>query len=141
MKLIKRLYRKLRSEFIWKIKGGAAYARSIGVTVGSNCRIFTRRFGTEPFLIEIGNNVTITKDVIILTHDGSTGLFNDSLGRRYVYKKVKIGSNVFVGVNAIIMPGILIEDNVIVGAGSVVTKSVPAGSVVVGNPCKNYWNV
>ncbi len=126
----------MHQEFIWITKGGAYYAKSIGVSIGKNCRIFTRRFGTEPFLIEIGNNVTITKDVIILTHDGSTWLFNDQQGRRYMYRKVKIGNNVFIGVNSIIMPGVCIGDNVIVGAGSIVTKSIPSGSIIAGNPAK-----
>lgn len=131
-----KLYKKVKAEYIFLTKGGVAYARSVGVTVGNNCRIMTKRFGNEPFLIEIGNNVTITSNVILLTHDGSTWLFRDEKGRRYTYKRVKIGNNVFIGVNSIIMPGIIIEDNVIVGAGSVVTKSIPQGCIVAGNPAR-----
>lgn len=121
---------------IFFFRGGVVYAKFLGVKVGHGCRIYTFRLGSEPFLIEIGNHVTITSGVRILTHDGSTWLMRDEKGRRFLYKKVIIKNNVFIGVNSIIMPGVIIEDNVIVGAGSVVTKSIPTGYVVAGNPAK-----
>jgi len=136
MSFIKKIYKKLRSEFIWFAKGGVVYAKSLGVKVGNDCRIYTKRFGTEPFLIEIGNRVTITADVLLLTHDGSTWLIKDEKGRRYTYNRIKIGNNVFIGARSIIMPGVIIEDNVIIGSGSIVTKSVPEGNIVAGNPAK-----
>ena len=117
-------------------KNGAGFARYKGVKVGANCRIYTRSFGSEPWLISIGDKVTITSGVVILTHDGSTWLFDDEKGRRYLYRKVVIGNNIFIGVNSIIMPGVKIEDNVVVAAGSVVTKSVPSGVIIGGNPAK-----
>lgn len=117
-------------------KSGAEYAKYKGVDVGTDCRINTSSFGSEPWLIKIGNKVTITSGVKILTHDGSTWLFNDKKGRRYKFNRVCIGNNVFIGVNTIIMPGVKIDDNVIVAAGSVVTKSVPTGVIVAGNPAK-----
>jgi acetyltransferase-like isoleucine patch superfamily enzyme len=120
--------------FVRATKSGVEYARYKGVVVGDNCRIYTRGFGSEPWLISIGDNVTITSGVIILTHDGSTWLIRDNKGRRYLFKRVKIGNNVFIGVNSIIMPGVIIEDNVIVAAGSIVTKSIPKGVIVAGNP-------
>ena len=129
LKLIKDLYKKATL-------GGVEYARYKGVKVGENCRIIERSFGSEPWLIEIGNKVTITSGVKFLTHDGSAWLFNDDKGRRYLYRKVIIGNNVFIGSNAILMPGVKIEDNVVIAAGSVVTKSVPKGTIVAGNPAK-----
>jgi acetyltransferase-like isoleucine patch superfamily enzyme len=124
-------------------KNGNDYARFKGVNFGENCRIYTHRFGTEPWLINIGNNVTITSNVILLTHDGSTWLMHDKKGRRYLYRKIEIGNNVFIGINSIIMPGVKIDDDVIVAAGSIVTKSVPKGSIVAGNPAViigNFYN-
>lgn len=132
----KSIISQLKKVYILLLKGGVGYARSIEVKVGNNCRIFTTSFGAEPFLIEIGDHVTITSGVIILTHDGSTWLIRDEKGRRYLYRKVTIGNNVFIGVNSIIMPGVIIEDNVIIGAGSVVTKSIPTGVIVAGNPAR-----
>jgi acetyltransferase-like isoleucine patch superfamily enzyme len=115
-------------------KSGEEYARYKGVKVGENCRIYIRNFGSEPWLISIGNKVTITSGVILLTHDGSTWLMNDEKGRRYLYRNIVIGDNVFIGVNSVIMPGVKIENNVIIAAGSIVTKSVPSGVIVGGNP-------
>lgn len=116
--------------------GNVRYARSLGVTIGEDCRIIETRFGSEPWLITIGNKVTITSGVRLLTHDGATWLINDHLGRRERFAPVHICDNVFIGSNAIIMPGVKIEGNVIVAAGSVVTKSVRKGSIVGGNPAK-----
>lgn len=107
--------------------------RKNGVRVGKNVSINTHRidFG-HGFLIEIGDNVTLAADCSILTHDASTKIF---LG----YSKigaVKIGSNVFVGARAIILPNVEIGDNVVIGAGTIVNKSIPSNSVVVGNPAR-----
>ena len=51
-------------------------------------------------------------------------------------KPITIGSNVWFGGNVVVLPGVTIGDNSVIGAGSVVTKSIPAGVVAVGNPCK-----
>jgi acetyltransferase-like isoleucine patch superfamily enzyme len=119
---------------------GGVYAKYIGVKIGNNCRIYTKGFGSEPFLITIGNHCTITTGVEFITHDGSTWLHRDEKGRRYHYAPIEIGNNVFIGVNSIIMPGVKIEDKVIVAAGSVVTKSLPSGVIVGGNPAKIIEN-
>jgi len=132
--MIKRFFRKLITLGILYIKGKPAYARHLGVKFGENCRIITTLWGTEPFLIKIGDNVTITDGVRFLTHDGSACLARDEKGRRYLYAPIEVGSNVFIGVNSIIMPGVKIEDNVIIAAGSVVTKSIKSGLVVGGVP-------
>jgi len=134
--IFKSLIYQLKRLYIIKSKGGVVYARRIGVKVGQGCRLYTTRYGSEPFLIEIGDRVTITSGVILLTHDGSTWLIRDEKGRRYLYRKIVIGSDVFIGVNSIIMPGVVIGNNVIVGAGSVVTKSLPSGVIVAGNPAR-----
>ncbi len=133
---IKAIKTVLVKRFIIAAKGSVYYARKQGVRIGDNCRIFISDFGSEPFLIEISNNVTITPEVVLLTHNGSTCLAIDEKGRRFDYKPIKIGNNVFIGMRSIIMPGVIISDNVIVAAGSVVTKSIPRGVIVGGNPAK-----
>lgn len=131
---MKLLYRYMLL-FYYKLTGRPdTFYRKIGLKVGKNCRILTSSFGSEPFLITIGDNVTITSGVSFITHDGSAWLMRDEKGRRYSYKPITIGNNVFIGVRSIIMPGVTIDDNVIVAAGSIVTKSVPFGSVIAGTP-------
>lgn len=133
---MKKIFILLKELFIRATKSGVEYARYKGVQVGNDCRVYTRSFGSEPWMISIGNKVTITSGVILLTHDGSTWLMNDEKGRHYLYRRVEIGNNIFIGVNSVIMPGVRIEDNVIVAAGSIVTKSVPSGVIIGGNPAK-----
>lgn len=123
-----------------KFKSNIDFLRHKGVAVGANCRIYTRNFGSEPWLVSIGNKVTITSGCKLITHDGSTWLIGDEKGRRYLYRRVIIGNNVFIGTNSIILPGVNIKDNVIIAAGSVVTKSIPSGKIVGGNPAKIIGN-
>lgn len=115
---------------------GADYARRRGVKVGKNCDIHTFKWGSEPFLIEIGDHVVISYNVMMVTHDESTALVKDEDGRRYHVAPIKIGNHVFIGAGCIILPGVTIGNNVVIGAGSVVTKSVPDNVVVAGNPAK-----
>lgn len=88
-------------------------------------------------LITIGDGAYITAGVTILCHDASS---TSRLGFFHV-APVVIGKNAFIGVNSIIMPGVRIGDDSIVGAGSVVTKDVPGGTVVAGNPAKEILKV
>jgi carbonic anhydrase/acetyltransferase-like protein (isoleucine patch superfamily) len=83
-------------------------------------------------LVEIGEGFISAPGSIILAHDASTIIH---CGKSRV-EKTTIGKNVFLGANAVVLPGVTIGDGVIVGAGAVVTKDVPAGVVVGGNPAK-----
>ena len=85
----------------------------------------------EPYLIKIGNNVTLS-GVKLLTHDAS---LYKTTGHTKV-GKVHIGSDVFIGWGSIILPGVTIGDRVVIGAGSVVTRDIPENSVAVGDPCR-----
>lgn len=106
--------------------------RARGAKVGENVYIGTRKIDMgHTFLLEIGNNVTIS-DARILTHDGST---KRELGLSRV-GRVVIGDDVFIGADAIVLPNVCIGSKVIVGAGAVVTKDIPDNSVAVGNPAR-----
>ena len=85
-----------------------------------------------PWLIEIGDNVTLGPYARILAHDASTKIH---LGYTKL-GKVNIGNNVFVGMNVVILPGVTIGNNVVIGAGSIVTHNIEDNSVVAGNPAK-----
>jgi maltose O-acetyltransferase len=103
-----------------------------GLRIGHNCTIHFDTILDPPHCchIEIGDNVTFAPGVHVLAHDGST---KSHLGFTEI-KKVKIEDNVFLGAGSIILPGVVIGANSIVGAGSIVTKDVPPSTVVAGNP-------
>lgn len=87
--------------------------------------------GNYPYLISVGNNVTLSH-CSILAHDASTKMY---LGKSKI-GKVVIGNNVFAGYESVILPNVTIGNDVIIGARSVVTKDIPNNSIVAGNPAK-----
>lgn len=111
-----------------------------GVKIGNGCIVDkTAEFGTEPYLITLEDNVRITKGVRFITHDGGLwvprrlGLVDADADR---FGRILIGENTNIGWGAIIMPGVSIGKNCIVGCGAVVTKDVPDNSVTVGVPAR-----
>lgn len=115
------------------------YARHIGVNIKGKLYIYgnpLHMFGTEPWCITLGDNVHITQEVLFVTHDGGTLLFRDRQPDLEITKPIVVGDNVYIGVRSIIMPGVTIGNNVIIAAGSVVTKDVPNHSVVGGIPAR-----
>ena len=116
------------------------YARFIGVKFGKNCLIATKNWSSEPFLIKIGNNVQITHNVSIHTHGGAH-VARVTIPDFDVFGRVIIEDGAYVGSYSHIMPGVRIGKGSLVAAGSVVTKSVPDGIVVAGNPAKYICTV
>ncbi|MGE5137880.1 MAG: acyltransferase [Rudaea sp.] len=118
------------------------YLRRLGVRIGEDCEILTgaSNLGTEPWLVQIENRVTITQGVVFLTHDGANRLFRHRVpgsskwGNRF--GAIRVRCNSFIGANSILMPGVSIGPNSIVGVGSVVNKDVPADTVVAGVPAR-----
>lgn len=109
-----------------------------GMKVGKNCHGLSACTidYAHCWLIEIGDNVTFAPQVYLLAHDASTKRHLDYTK----IAKIKIENNVFVGARALIMPGVTIGENAIIAAGSIVTKSVPKGTVVGGNPARILAN-
>jgi acetyltransferase-like isoleucine patch superfamily enzyme len=133
-KLIHRINRqsRLRADPI-------GYARSIGVRVGSDCRFLgtsAGTFGSEPYLISIGDHVTITGGVRFVTHDGGVWVLRQEMPDIDVVAPISVGNNVFIGLNSIVMPGVTIGNNCVIGAGSVVTRDIPDNSIAAGMPAK-----
>ncbi len=112
------------------------FAKSLGVVVGKNCRFFSTSFSTEPFLIEIGDHVTITDGVQFITHDGGVWVFREQYPDIELFGRIKIGNNVFIGLNSIILPNTEIADNCIIAAGSVVKGKFEPNSIIAGVPAK-----
>ena len=91
-------------------------------------------------VIEIGDNVMIGPNVVLCT--GTHPVSPRLRAKEIQYnKRVKVGSGVWIGANTMVMPGVTIGENSIIGAGSVVTKDIPANVVAFGNPCKVYREI
>lgn len=128
-------YRRSRQ---WK-RDPQGFLRKMGVQIGEGCRLLDAPdaiFGSEPYLCRLGDHVTLTSGVRLVTHDGGVWVFRKEFPDLDVFGPIRIGSNVFVGIHATILPGVTIGDNVVIGAGAVVTKDIPSGSVAVGVPAR-----
>lgn len=120
------------TRLFWSYDKQAKYA---GVDMGSDNFINCHFWSSEPYLIKVGSHCQIVGGAKFFTHGGAAAV------RRWypdfdTFGKIIVGDYVYIGSNAMIMPGVIIGDNVIVAAGSVVTKSVPSNVVVGGNPAK-----
>ena len=93
-------------------------------------------WGSEPWIITLGDNVHITDGVKFITHDGGTLLFRKYVPDLEITKPIIVGNDVYFGTESIIMPGVTIGNKVVIGAGSIVTKDIPDNSVVVGVPAR-----
>lgn len=105
---------------IWKkTHSSVEYARRIGVNFGEELHIYGDvRWSTEPWIITLGRNCHITDGVRFLTHDGGVLLFRDKVPDLELTRPITIG------------------DNVIIGAGSIVTRDIPSNSLAVGVPAR-----
>jgi maltose O-acetyltransferase len=105
-----------------------------GLRLGTNVHIVDTFFfdPSHCFLISIGNRCTICPNVRLIAHDASTKQF---LGYTKI-GRIDIKENCFIGDSVVVLPGVMIGPNAIVGAGSVVTKDIPPGTIAAGNPAK-----
>ena len=126
--IYKNLYRKL-----YPMK----YAQKCGLNMKGKIRLYGNvSWGTEPWIITLGDNVHITDGVRFITHDGGTLLFRNIVPDLEITKPITVGDNVYIGNCTLIMPGVNIGNNVVIGAGAVVTKDIPDNSVAVGVPAR-----
>lgn len=136
---------KQREEIIVKLFG----------KTGSNFLIEQPFFCDYGYNIEIGENFYANVNCVIL--DGARVTFGDNVfiapncgfytaghpfdvkqrnrGLEYA-RPITIGNNVWIGAHVCVLPGVTIGDNCVIGAGSVVNKNIPAGTLAVGNPCR-----
>ena len=146
--LFYRIFKRLERFFYLYIKhDNIAYAKHLGVRMGEKCQILAdpkSAFGTEPWLIKLGNHVDVTHGVQFLTHEGgiwcARGL-NPELEKMDTFSPITVGDNVLIGLESLIMPGVHVGNNVIIAARSVVTKDIPDGAVVGGVPAKQISTI
>jgi acetyltransferase-like isoleucine patch superfamily enzyme len=144
MGMIKSILRKIRSSLSLRKHDRftiSEYFRMQGAQIGENCSIITRNLGTEPYLVKIGNHVTIAQDVKFITHDGGAWLFRDEIPDIQVFGPIVIEDNCVIGANAVLFPNIRIGPNSVVGAGSVVITDVSPNTVVMGVPARPFGSV
>lgn len=113
---------------------------------GENVYWHPRTIPSEPELLSIHDNVFVASDVYFCTHDVIDGMLNNisqyknflKPGEKFTFHtgSIEIFDNCFIGAKSIIMDNVKIGPNAIVAAGSVVTKDVPEGAIVGGNPAK-----
>ena len=83
-------------------------------------------------LFDIGDNVTITMNSVLLTHYPQISIDGHM---RWLTDKLTIGNNVFIGANSVIVKPVTIGNNVVIAAGSIVTKDIPSNCLVGGGTC------
>lgn len=139
LSLVKKFNRKLYSRMFYdnRIKK----LKSLGIKIGEDCRVETENFGSEPYLITIGNHVTIGAKVSFITHDGGVWVLREKYPEIDVFGEIIIGNNCFIGMNTVILPNVIVGDNCVIGAGSVVTKNLEPNSVYAGVPAKKLCTI
>ena len=139
MRLVQRIKKKIMpmSEY-------PDWLRKQGVQIGEDCEIYkTASFGSEPYLVKLGNHVRVNANVFFSTHDGGCWVLRnmrEQYGSEFqnadCFGRIVVGNNVHIAHNVIILPGVTIGDNSIIGCGAVVTKDIPPNSVAVGVPAR-----
>lgn len=142
---MKRIFKALYGYFLYLFvhKGDkVSFLRSRGMAIGESCEIMSTipSFGSEPYLISIGDRCTISGNAMLITHDGSSRLYRGEIegNRKFgnLFNKIVVEDDCFIGAGAILLPGVRVAAHSIVAAGAVVCKDVPSRSVVAGNPAK-----
>ncbi|HEU4776177.1 MAG TPA: acyltransferase [Telluria sp.] len=136
--LVRRAWNAVYNRYLI-VRDPVRYARKAGVRVGEGVRFYGMTpgmFGSEPWLISIGNNVHIVSGCNFINHDGGVLILRHRFPDLEITKPIRIGNNVYIGINCTILPGVTIGDNVIIGAGAVVTRDIPSGSVAAGIPAR-----
>lgn len=144
MNLLKRIANKVEDYWVRSSSERfCSYLRKKGVLIGQGTHIDARTALidiTRPSLVSIGENCYLNEHFTLLTHDYTANVFLH-MGGNFVNSsgKVSIGNNVSFGQNVMVLKGVTIGDNCFIGAGSIVTRNIPANSVAVGGPCKKNY--
>ncbi len=120
------------------------YFRSQGVEIGENVEIFGANlftFGSEPYLVSIGNQVTISHNVDFITHDGGMRIARVKYPGAYLYGRIQVADHCFLGAHCVLLPGAKVGVGSVIGSGSIVTGEIPPGVVAIGAPARPVKSV
>lgn len=131
--MLKKVYRKIYAK--WR---PLQYMSKVGINFPrGEVHVYGNvAWGTEPWIITLGENVHITDGVKFITHDGGTLLYRHLVPDLEITKPIIVGDNVYIGNNVIILPGVTIGSDVVIGAGAIVSRDIPDHSVAVGVPAR-----
>ena len=147
MKKLSTLYRRfiILRLMLTRQEKRASYLKKLDIFMefGENVKYGSATIPAEPYLVKIHNNVRIAASVSLITHDIIDGMIKNMPQYKEVAKKLKfhmgtieIMDNCMIGSHSVILPNVKIGPNAIVAAGSIVTKDVPSGTIVGGNPAR-----
>ncbi len=112
--------------------------------IGENLFFQPRNFPDQPELISIGNNVKIASGVVFVNHDIIHTMLNDKFKEnkfKPFVAPIKIDDNVMIGANTMIMPNVHICSDVIIAAGSIISKNIDLPGVWGGIPAKHIKSI
>lgn len=105
------------------------------ISIGNNCRINGAYIHAQE-RVEIGNNCVIAAGVSIMDSNGHEVISSDRTKGRDIPQAIKVGNNVWIGLNVVVLKNTVIGDNCVVAAGSVVKGIFPENSLIMGNPAR-----
>jgi acetyltransferase-like isoleucine patch superfamily enzyme len=120
------------------------YFRRQGVEIGEGVEIFGANlftFGSEPYLVSIGNQVTISHDVDFITHDGGLRIARAKYPDAYLYRRIRVADHCFLGAHCVLLPGAEVGTGSVIGSGSIVSGTIPSGVVAIGVPARPVKSV
>lgn len=130
--LLKQILGKTGSEIVVEQPFQCDYGYNI--EVGENFYANHNLVILDPAKVSFGNNVFVGPNCSFCTPEHPLDAERRNKGLEYAYK-ITVGNNVWFGANVVVLGGVTIGDNAVIGAGSVVTKDIPTNVVAVGNPC------
>ena len=137
--IIKRIYLEILRYIDCK-----KYAKKLGVKFGKDCRFSRVSFGSEPYLVSIGEHVLISSGCKFVTHEGAHWVLkglSSKYDNTFGYGQIKIENNVYIGLNVTILRGVTIGKNTIIGACSLVNHSCEPNSVYAGVPARKICSL
>ena len=132
-KIIKKLFGSTKEEFLIEQPFMCDYGYNI--EIGENFYSNHNLIILDGNKVKFGDNVFIAPNCSFYTAGHPLDAEQRNKGLEYA-KPIEVGNNVWFGGNVVVLPGVKIGDNSVIGAGSVVTKDIPENSVAVGNPCR-----